>query len=426
MSHLLDDPSPQVRLSLAQALAHSSLAPRAIMIALAEDQPEIACTVVALSPVLTDADLIDLAATGGPLLGGFVASRGGLSRSVAAALAEVGDEGAALILLENESASISSRSVSRIMPIDAEDEDFMYVDRSFAGVKDIFERRQQLLAGAYGWPMVVLFGREPAGLSSTGEADIRGWYDTIQAEREGKYRPAIERLVRIVAQACDCEEPASWSITWPSLWQESPKERAERQKSVAETDDTYITNGVLDPDEVATARYGSGEWSDQAPQLDLDARSRVREMETAEPPEPGDEEVTEAMRAVADGLAGHWDVAAIGAHADAAVCDVSPDRLDEVFAKYRETVNMSASELERWADTECSTLASKSRAPIRRNLRLLRKKKADWTAQDIRDASRTISFVARMKGAEQGEPARKGCPSKRDISLKNWAYDPGK
>lgn len=114
MSHLLDDPSPQVRLSLARALAHSSHAPRAIMIALAEDQPEIACTVVALSPVLSDADLIDLAATGGPLLGGFVASRAGLSRSVAAALAEVGDEGAAHILLENETASISSRSVSRI------------------------------------------------------------------------------------------------------------------------------------------------------------------------------------------------------------------------------------------------------------------------------------------------------------------------
>jgi uncharacterized protein (DUF2336 family) len=114
MSHLLDDPSPQVRLSLAQALATSALAPRAIMIALAEDQPEIACTVVSLSPVLTDADLIDLAAAGDPLLGGFVAARGPLSRSVSAALAEVGDEGAVLILLENETASISGRSVSRI------------------------------------------------------------------------------------------------------------------------------------------------------------------------------------------------------------------------------------------------------------------------------------------------------------------------
>ncbi len=50
----------------------------------------------------------------------------------------------------------------------------------------------------------------------------------------------------------------------------------------------------------------------------------------------------------------------------------------------------------------------------------------DWTTADAEDANRTISFVSRMKGAEQGKPASEGCPSKRDISLKNWAYDPSK
>lgn len=102
------------------------------------------------------------------------------------------------------------------------------------------------------------------------------------------------------------------------------------------------------------------------------------------------------------------------------------DSLDEVFAKYHQTVNMSASELERWADTDCSKKASLDRSPITRNLRLLRKAKSEWTPGDIRDANRTISFVSRMSGAEQGEPAVKGCPSKRDISLKNWAYNPDK
>ena len=182
------------------------------------------------------------------------------------------------------------RSISRIMPLDKDGEDFSYVDRSFAGVKDVFEKRQQLLSGAYGWPMVILFGREPAGLSSTGEADIRGWYDTIHADRETRYRPTIERLVRLVARSLDAEQPESWGISWPSLWQESPKERAERQKLVSETDNTYILNGVLDPSEVSTARYGSGEWSDQAPQLDTESRERVRELATAPPPEPGEEE----------------------------------------------------------------------------------------------------------------------------------------
>jgi HK97 family phage portal protein len=103
------------------------------------------------------------------------------------------------------------------------------------------------------------------------------------------------------------------------------------------------------------------------------------------------------------------------------------DELDEVYGSWRESVNMSASELERWAENECSRKASvDSRAVIDRNLNLLRKKKGDWGSKEIKDAKRTISFIARMKGMEQGEPAVKGCPSKRDISLKNWAFDPGK
>lgn len=105
---------------------------------------------------------------------------------------------------------------------------------------------------------------------------------------------------------------------------------------------------------------------------------------------------------------------------------VDQERIDEVYAKYHDTVNMSASELEAWSKTECSKLASLDRRPIARNLALLRTAKDQWGAAEVAQANRTISFVSRMKGAEQGEPAKEGCPSKRDISLKNWAYDPGK
>ncbi len=102
------------------------------------------------------------------------------------------------------------------------------------------------------------------------------------------------------------------------------------------------------------------------------------------------------------------------------------EHIDEVFTKYKSIVNMSYSELEAWSNTECSKKASLDRSPITRNLRLLSKKKEDWTNADAEDANRTISFVSRMKGAEQGKPASEGCPSKRDISLKNWAYNPSK
>ena len=103
------------------------------------------------------------------------------------------------------------------------------------------------------------------------------------------------------------------------------------------------------------------------------------------------------------------------------------EKIAEVYSKYHDTVNMSASELESWSKNECSKKASLSDAPIERNLRLLRKKKSEWTMSDVESANRTISFVSRMKGAEKGKPVSEACQiSKRDISLKNWAYNPNK
>ena len=99
----------------------------------------------------------------------------------------------------------------------------------------------------------------------------------------------------------------------------------------------------------------------------------------------------------------------------------------EIRKKWRASVNMSASELRAWSDNECSRKASvDASAVIERNLRLLETPADEWDARDARDANRTISFIARMRKAEQGEPAAEGCPSKRDISLRNWAYNPTK
>lgn len=100
------------------------------------------------------------------------------------------------------------------------------------------------------------------------------------------------------------------------------------------------------------------------------------------------------------------------------------NELDKVYREYKASVNMSCMELRRWSVNPCSRKASLSRAPVERNLRLLCKPKAEWTRKDLEDARRTIAFNRRMKGVAQGKPASKGCPSKRDISLRNWAWKP--
>lgn len=115
--------------------------------------------------------------------------------------------------------------------------------------------------------------------------------------------------------------------------------------------------------------------------------------------------------------------------ADARDADANEERIAEAFRKYHATVNMGAAELREWAETEWSKAASESRGPIDRNLRLLETPREQWTLAHAASALRTVNFVSRMRGNEQGEPVkingREG-PSRRDISLKNWAFDPHK
>jgi len=115
MIMLLDDHSPLVRQALADTLACSERAPPAVINALAHDQAGIAALVLEHSPLLIDADLVEIVATGDPAVQAAIARRHGLQRSVAAAVAEVGSAEACLILLENPAADIAPFSIDRIV-----------------------------------------------------------------------------------------------------------------------------------------------------------------------------------------------------------------------------------------------------------------------------------------------------------------------
>ena len=112
---LLDDPSPLVRAELARALAFSADAPPAVILGLANDQPEVASWVVEHSPLLLDADLVDAVATREAQIQEAIATRGDLPCSVSAAIAEVGSAEACLVLVENERAAVAAFSLDRIV-----------------------------------------------------------------------------------------------------------------------------------------------------------------------------------------------------------------------------------------------------------------------------------------------------------------------
>jgi uncharacterized protein (DUF2336 family) len=111
----LDDPSPLVRQAMAQVFARSGQAPAAVVQALSLDQPSVALPILEHSPLLIDADLVDIVATGNSETQCAIARRIGLQASVCAAIAEVGTAEAALELIENPYAELASFSWDRIV-----------------------------------------------------------------------------------------------------------------------------------------------------------------------------------------------------------------------------------------------------------------------------------------------------------------------
>jgi uncharacterized protein (DUF2336 family) len=112
---LLDDASPLVRQAMAEVFARSAEAPAAIVQALSLDQASIALPVLEHSPLLIDADLVDIIATGNCEMQCAIARRINLPASVCAAIAEVGSAAAALELIENAFAELAPFSWDRIV-----------------------------------------------------------------------------------------------------------------------------------------------------------------------------------------------------------------------------------------------------------------------------------------------------------------------
>jgi uncharacterized protein (DUF2336 family) len=112
---LLDDPSPLVRQAMSEVFARSADAPASIVQALSQDQCSVALPILEYSPLLIDADLVDIVATGDCAVQCAIARRAGLPAPVCAAIAEVGSAAAALELIENAYAELPPFSWDRIV-----------------------------------------------------------------------------------------------------------------------------------------------------------------------------------------------------------------------------------------------------------------------------------------------------------------------
>jgi phage-related protein (TIGR01555 family) len=174
-----------------------------------------------------------------------------------------------------------TRSISRIMLIDAEEE-FVRDTVSLSGIAEMMQQFSLRLAAAADMPVTLLMGQAPAGLNATGESDIRFFYDRVASKQKKRLGPKLKRLIGLILKSSEGpaggKEPGRWNVEFRSLYQMSETEKAQLRKTVAETDQIYITQQVLTPEEVTVSAFGQSDWSMERT-IDFEGRKKMAEQD---------------------------------------------------------------------------------------------------------------------------------------------------
>jgi phage-related protein (TIGR01555 family) len=147
-----------------------------------------------------------------------------------------------------------------------DNEELTNLNRSAAGIADILTSLKSEITGASGLPHTLLWGESPSGLGADGRSEQAAFGNEVadlQAET------LMDPLRRIYELAMACSDgpwkgkapPADWEITFRPTYTPTEDEQADLRQKVAAADSQYITSQVLQPNEVALARFGKPRFS---------------------------------------------------------------------------------------------------------------------------------------------------------------------
>ncbi|HEC1415663.1 TPA: phage portal protein [Pseudomonas aeruginosa] len=156
------------------------------------------------------------------------------------------------LVLERMRLAAMAKGINGTLMLD-KDEEYDSKSANFGTLPDIMDRFMQAGCGAADIPATRMLSQSPAGMNSTGEADLRNYYDRIQSSQELDITPAMSVLDECLVRSALGSRPPEIHYVWNSLWQTTAKERADIGKTTAETIKTIGETKLFPPDALSKA-----------------------------------------------------------------------------------------------------------------------------------------------------------------------------
>lgn len=154
-----------------------------------------------------------------------------------------------------------ARGLMNSILLDGDGEEYDFKSFSFTGVSDVINTTCNYVSALTNIPQTILFGRSPAGMNSTGDADFENYYNFVQRIQKRVLRKNLRYLLSIIFRAGkasgEIQEVPNINIKFNSLWSMSEVEQVnlELQKvqlegQRAQVAATYMQMGVIDAKEL--------------------------------------------------------------------------------------------------------------------------------------------------------------------------------
>lgn len=129
--------------------------------------------------------------------------------------------------------------------IDGKDDFVATQGAAFVGIGEVILQLAQQVSGALQVPLTRLLGQSPAGLNSTGESDLRTYYDGIKQKQEQELREPLTKIIRVIAKSEGVALPDNFHFTFMPLWQLSEDQKSQIFARDSEAIANLESDGVI-------------------------------------------------------------------------------------------------------------------------------------------------------------------------------------
>ena len=153
---------------------------------------------------------------------------------------------------------------------------------AIAGIDQVISQLGSQLSGAMGIPLVRMFGQSPAGFS-TGDTDLRNYYDTISQHQRNVLYTAVMNIYRCIAASIGVKLPKNFNITFNPLWQLTDNDKIAIATQVGAFVNTLSEQGIMRVDQAMKELKKSSKITGYG---DVFTAKDIKEAEKLPPPVP--------------------------------------------------------------------------------------------------------------------------------------------